>query len=219
MSNEVLLVERLEGTDEGIVKLTLNRPDQRNALSSALRSELGNRMDELSADDSVKAIVLTGAGVAFCGGFDLKELSEGHTEEIFAEARIYHHKIYNCSKPLIAAVNGAAYAGGMDLAAMCDLRLVAKEAAFAQPQVKMGVPAAFDLMKTLLPESLAREICLTGRKLEPEEALRSGFVNKVVPLAKLMEEAMSMAREIAGATASKAMKASFVTAQPDLFTS
>lgn len=202
---------------EGVVRITLNRPDQRNALSSALRSEIADCMDRLSEDQSVKAVIITGAGSAFCGGFDLKELAGGHTEEIFTQARIYHRKVYTCTKPLIAAVNGPAFAGGMDLAAMCDVRVAAEEAVFAQPQVQMGVPAAFDLIKTLLPESLAREICLTGRKLGVEDALKFGFVSKVVPLAGLPDEALVLAQQMAGAPASGAMKAAFVSLQPDLF--
>lgn len=214
---EVLLIEKLDG---GIVRLTLNRPDQRNALSSDLRKALADTMEDISADDTLKAVMLMARGPVFCAGFDLKELAEGHTETVFAEARIYHHRIYHCSKPLLAVIDGPAYAGGMDLAALCDIRIGSDQAVFAQPQVKMGVPAAFDLMKTVLPEGLARDICLSGRKMDAREALQAGFLTeRLADTSQLESRAMEKVLELAGAGAGLAMKKTILKAQPALFES
>ena len=119
---------------------------------------------------------------------------------------------------MIAAVNGPAFAGGMDLAAMCDLRVASENASFAQPQVRMGVPAAFDLISRVLPQSLARELCLTGRTMGLEEARACGFVNTIVAPDQLLAETIVLAREISDALASQSMKRQFVENQPDLFT-
>ncbi|MDH5737710.1 MAG: enoyl-CoA hydratase/isomerase family protein [Gammaproteobacteria bacterium] len=214
MSTPVLLIDNPE---ENIVRLILNRPDQKNALSASLRGAISQAMRTASEDDSVKAVLLQSTGDVFCAGFDLKELSEGHTEQIFAEARVYHHSVYTCSKPVVAVIQGPAYAGGMDLAAMCDIRVGSSGAVFAQPQVKMGVPASFELMKTLLPEALARELCLTGRKLNAEEALEKGFLNRIVADSELHEVALQTVRELATVPAGINMKAVIVRNQPLLF--
>ena len=129
----------------GFSILTLNRPDKHNALSIALRGELVSALEDLASNDEIHCVILTGAGGTFCAGFDLKEFSSGNMEKIFADANIYHHKVFTFKKPLIAAINGSALAGGMDLALMCDLRIASDKALFGQPQVRMGVPAAFDL--------------------------------------------------------------------------
>lgn len=210
---------KIEHPDTGVASITLNRPEKRNALSTQLRHEIVDCLGNLEADESVKVAILTGEGSSFCGGFDLKEFETGDSEAIFKEATEYHRVVYTFSKPLIAAVNGPAFAGGMDLAAMCDLRIAAENALFAQPQVRMGVPAAYDLIGTVLPQSLARELCLTGRTMGVEEARACGFVSKVVAPDQLLAETTAVAREIANAPASQLMKRQFIENQPDLFTS
>ncbi len=213
MGYELLLCER----KEAVAIITLNRPEKRNALSSALREEIVRCLDELGADDAVKAVVLTGAGPSFCAGFDLGELASGDMDRIFTEARGYHRAVYTFPKPLIAAVNGPALAGGMDLAIMCDMRIASEGASFGQPQVRMGVAAAYDLIRTVLPEAVARELCLTGRRMDAQEALRLGFVNAVVSPDRLMEEAVGMAKSIAENRASPSTKLQFLKEQPPLF--
>ncbi len=104
MDTETLLIS--ERPVEGITRLTLNRPESKNALSQALRAELVSQLSELSTDDDCKAVILTGAGDVFCAGFDLKELSSGDSAEIFADAANYHRVVHRFPKPLIAAVNG-----------------------------------------------------------------------------------------------------------------
>lgn len=202
---------------EGLVVITLNRPDKRNALSIALREEIVRALEELENKEEVQAGVLTGAGPTFCAGFDLSEFTEENMEEIFAQAVTYHHKVYTFSKPLIAAVNGPALAGGMDLAIMCDVRIVSETAVFGQPQVRMGIPAAYDLIRTVLPEAMARELCLSGRRMDAQEALRLGLVNSVVVGEKLMDEVLNLARGVAGHKGGQITKGQFIKEQPDLF--
>ena len=206
---------RYEVSDH-IARITLNRPDKRNALSTALRQEIVSCLEELEGGDG-GAVVLTGAGSSFCAGFDLSEFTADNMEQIFSDATAYHRTVFTFPRPLIAAVNGNAYAGGMDLAMMCDIRIAAESASFGQPQVKMGIPAAFDLIRTLMPEAVAREICLTGRSLAAEEAKSLGLVNRIVPAGTLIEEAMLLAREVTANQAGGAMKKTFLSLQPDLF--
>lgn len=211
MGYEYLLVKE----QEGVAVITLNRPDKRNALSTALRREIVASLEEMDKKDGIVSVVLTGAGPVFCAGFDLSEFQTGNMDEIFAQANVYHHSVYNFKKPIIAAVNGPALAGGMDLAIMCDFRIAVASAQFGQPQVKMGVPAAFDLIKTVLPEGVAREICLTGRRMPADEALRLGLINRIVPDDRLIEDAVEMARETANSGA--LIKDVIIKLQPELF--
>ena len=204
---------------DGIAVLTLNRPKKRNALSRALREELVQRLDEIAKSDDVRAVVLTGAGPAFCAGFDRSELAGGEMEEVFADAMEYHRRVYTFSKPLIAAVNGPALGGGCDLAAMCDFRLAATTAVFGQPQVRFGAAAAYDLMRAVLGTGAAREMCLTGRSYDAEEALQIGLVNRVLAPEDLVEAARTLARDVASLPEGipESAKRGFVAQQPRLF--
>jgi enoyl-CoA hydratase len=206
---------------DGVAVLTLNRPDKRNALSRALRAEIVSRLDELEKSDSVQAAVLTGAPPAFCAGFDRSEFSGGAMAEVFAESMAYHHRVYTFSKPLIAAVNGPALGGGLDLAALCDFRLAATTAAFGQPQVRFGAPAIYELMREVIGAGAAREMCLTGRRYDAPEALAIGLVNRVVEPDALLESATALAREIASLPAGmpETVKRSFLAQQPPIFES
>ena len=208
----------LEAVD-GIAVLTLNRPEKRNALSHALREEIVERLDELARNDEVRAVVLTGAGPVFCAGFDRSEFTGGGMEEVFAEAMEYHRRVHTFGKPLIAAVNGPALGGGCDLAAMCDLRLAATTASFGQPQVRFGAAAAYDLMRTVIGAGPAREMCLTGRTFDAEEALRLGLANRVLAPELLADAARTLASEVASLPegVSESAKRDFVAHQPSLF--
>jgi len=213
MSYQLLKYEETEN----VAIITLNRPQKHNALSTALREEITLCLEELEKYEEVKVVILTGAGPSFCAGFDLKEFSDGNIDGIFAQAAIYHHKVYNFSKPIIAAINGSALAGGMDLAAMCDIRIASEEASFGQPQVQMGIPAAYELIRTIIPEAAARELCLTGRRINAEEAKNIGLISKIVPGKKLMEEAINLGKLMAGNTAIQTTKGQFLKTQPKLF--
>jgi enoyl-CoA hydratase len=206
------------GRADPVAVLRLNRPGQKNALSSALRKALADSLVELAADPAIRAVIITGAGDSFCAGFDLKELQAGDPAEIFADARTYHHRVHTFAKPLVAAVNGPALAGGMDLATMCDLRLAVRDARFGQSQVKMGVPAAYDLTRTQMPEPMARRLCLTGDQISAQEALACGYLSAVFDDAAALEAgAMDWAGRLAAAAASESMKGQILASQPRLF--
>ncbi len=216
MSNAApLQVERLDG---GVALLRLNRADHRNALSLTLRKDIIRGLDELSSDDEVGATVLTGAGPVFCAGFDLKELSEGDATEIFAEARSYHHAVHTFAKPIIAAVNGPAMAGGMDLACMCDIRFGCPQSEFGQPQVRMGVPAAFDLIRGVVDEGTARYVCLTGNRLNADQALARGLISMLCADPEgLLAAAIACAEGMAKSATGIRMKSRFLTHQLNLY--
>lgn len=206
------------GRTESVAVLRLNRPAQKNALSRALRDALVATLADLADDDTVKAVVLTGAGDTFCAGFDLKELEAGNAGEIFADAGRYHRQLHTFPKPLLAAVNGPALAGGMDLASLCDLRLAVAGSVFGQPQVRFGVPAAFELTRSVMNESLARRLVLTGDRITAEEALAAGYLAAIFPDARALESAaMEWAGRIASSAASGTMKQQILSVQPTLF--
>jgi enoyl-CoA hydratase len=211
---------KLDRTD-GVATLTLDRAAKRNALSRALRDELVARLADLEKDDGVRAVILTGAGPVFCAGFDRSEFEGGGMAEVFEEATLYHHRIYNFAKPLVAAVNGPALGGGCDLAAMCDVRLAAGTATFGQPQVRFGAAAAYDLMREVMPTGAAREMCLTGRIYGAAEAHSLGLVNSVHEPEGLLGAAKELAASIATLpdTLPASTKAQFLAHQPRLFES
>ena len=209
---------RTEVKGDGVVLLTLDRPDRRNALNAELRGLLADTLARLATDESCRAVVLAGNGPTFCAGFDLDEIRAAVSlETLFAEADAYHHAVHSFPKPIIAAIHGPAVAGGMDLALMCDLRIAGVEATFGQPQVKAGIPAAFDLVASVVAEPVARDICLTGRLFGATEALSMGMVNHLAEGDDLIEAALALATEIASSPASAAAKAQFLASQPQLF--
>ncbi|MBT3245847.1 MAG: enoyl-CoA hydratase/isomerase family protein [Actinobacteria bacterium] len=207
-----------EARGDGVNLLTLNRPDRRNALNAELRGLLADTLALLATDDSCRVVVLAGNGPTFCAGFDLDEIRAADSlEDLFAEADAYHHAVHTFPKPIIAVIHGPAVAGGMDLALMCDMRIAGAEAIFGQPQVKAGIPAAFDLVASVVAEPVARDICLTGRLFGAAEALSMGLVNRVADGDDLMESTLALATEIASSPASAAAKAQFLAGQPELF--
>jgi|TARA_B100000959_G_scaffold234826_1_gene252853 enoyl-CoA hydratase len=209
---------RTEVKGDGVVLLTLDRPDRRNALNAELRGLLADTLARLATDESCRVVVLAGNGPTFCAGFDLDEIRAAVSlETLFAEADAYHHAVHSFPKPIIAAIHGPAVAGGMDLALMCDLRIAGVEATFGQPQVKAGIPAAFDLVASVVAEPVARDICLTGRLFGATEALSMGMVNHLAEGDDLIEAALALATEIASSPASAAAKAQFLASQPQLF--
>jgi enoyl-CoA hydratase len=204
---------------DGVAVLALDRPEKRNALSRALREEIVERLDALERDGAVRCVVLTGAGPAFCAGFDRSELAADGGARVFADATAYHRRVYTFGKPLIAAVNGPALGGGCDLAAMCDFRLASTHAVFGQPQVRFGAPAAYELMCAVVGSGVAREMCLTGRSYDAAEAVSVGLVSRILEPPELMKHARDVAREIAELPegAAEAAKRSFLVRQPSLF--
>lgn len=208
----------LDHRADGVAVLTLARPEKRNALSAELRQAIVDTLDALAIDGEVNAVVITGAGSTFCAGFDLDEvMAAANPLEVFTHATTYHHAVHTFPKPLIAAVEGAAVAGGMDLALLCDLRVCAADARFGQPQVKMGVPAAYDLLATVMAPPAARRLCLTGRVIDAAEAADLGVVHQVVEPGTALTEALALAGEISGVAGAGAMKQAIVASQPRLF--
>ena len=191
--------------EDGIAVVTLNRPEALNSLNRALRMELAELFPALDLRKDVKVIVITGAGdKAFCTGADLKERSTRTTEEMVRER--YHmtgkttELIASVSKPVIAAIKGYCMAGGYELVLQCDIAIASDDAVFSLPEVTHGFfpgGGACQRLPRLVGYQLAKELILTGRRWDAKEAMALGLINRIVPLDKVMEEAMAMARKIA----------------------
>jgi len=190
----------------------LNRERARNAIDGPTTRALGSIFDELSEDPEVWAVVLTGTGDrAFCAGMDLKAFATGEVGEILsAKGGFAGIAARNFPKPLIAAVNGAALAGGFEIVLACDLVVAAEHATFGIPEVKRGLAAAGGGLIRLAkraPRAIALELALTGDTIDAHRALAYGLVNRVVPAAQLMTEALALA-ELICANAPLAIRAS-----------
>ena len=183
--------------------LTLNRPEAANSLNPAIMGELGVALEEILADDDARAIVLTGAGERhFCAGMDLSSLGEVNAGSDGPQPGAAAFGMFMSGeypKPLIAAVNGAAVGGGLELVMACDLAVAAEHARFGLPEVKRGLYAAGGgtMLSTRIPLALALEMGLTGRLILAPKAAEIGLVNEVVALDGLMDAARALADEIA----------------------
>jgi methylglutaconyl-CoA hydratase len=191
--------------ENGIALVTLNRPEALNSLNQALRLELMELFPALDLRKDVKVIVITGAGdKAFCTGADLKERSARTTEEMIDERYQLtgktHVLLANISKPVIAAIKGYCMAGGYELVLQCDIAIASDNAVFSLPEVTHGFfpgGGACQRLPRLVGYQLAKELILTGRRWDAKEAKALGLINKIVPLDRVMDEAMAMARQIA----------------------
>jgi len=195
---EFLMLE----TREKAALVTLNRPNKRNALSIALRYQIDQCLAELEADDAVSVVVLAGAGPSFCAGFDRSEFfvqTPEHVQALQDSTDRFHLRLMNFAKPLVAAIHGPALGGGLDLAALCDVRICAENAVFAHPEIKFGAPTLYGPLAEVIGGGLARDLCLSGRRIDAQEALRIGLVSKVVPAERLQSEALALANTIAEA--------------------
>jgi methylglutaconyl-CoA hydratase len=203
MSNDLV---RYEARSPAVV-VTINRADRRNALSRALIAALTDAFNRARDDAAARCVVLTGAGSVFCAGMDLAELQESaaagpENNPVWDDALKLAHLydlIYRFQKPTIAAVNGAAVAGGAGLVSVCDLALSVPEAKFGYPEVRRGLVAAMVMPHLLrhVGERMARYLLLTGELIDAEEARRAGFVNAVVPAAELLDHAHVWSRSLA----------------------
>lgn len=190
-------------TDGSIALITLNRADKRNAISASMIAELLAALDAIDAGGE-RVAILTGAGKAFCAGMDLdalKSLATQSPEENLADARRtakLFRRLWSFPKPLIAAVNGAALAGGCGIATLCDFTLAAPEAKFGYTEVRVGfIPALVSVfLERQLGEKLARDLLLTGRIIDAAEASRMGLVTKVVPAEELLTSARELAKTL-----------------------
>jgi len=187
--------------------ITLNRPEKRNAISTQMIEELLAALDEAEASPA-RAVILTGAGKAFCSGMDLDALAkiarqppEQHLEDSHRMARMFR-RLWSFPKPLIAAVNGAAIAGGCGIATLCDFTLAVPEAKFGYTEVRIGfIPAIVSVfLVRQIGEKRARDLLLTGRIVDAEEAHQMGLVTEIVPDGKLMDSAGELAVALAAAS-------------------
>jgi enoyl-CoA hydratase len=196
--------EFITGEKKGRVGLiTLNRPKQLNALNARLMQELGQAMQAFDADPGIGAILLTGSEKAFAAGADIDAMKEYGFMDAYMQdyiTRDWEH-ILRVRKPVIAAVAGYALGGGNEVAMMCDIVIAADNARFGQPEINLGImPGAGGTQR--LPRAVgkakAMDMCLTARNMDAQEAERAGLVSRVVPLDRLMAEAMAVAERIAG---------------------
>jgi enoyl-CoA hydratase len=186
----------------GLAIVTLQRAERRNALSIALRDEMSDALDALAADDDLRVVIVTGAGSVFSAGFDLDEFGR-LAEPVFAaglwaSSDRWHRTVLEFPLPTVAAVNGAAYGGGFDLAVMCDLRIASENARFAHPEHSFS-QVVYAPLHDLVGGAVARDLALTGRVVEAEEARAIGLVTRVVAAGELLDDAIAVAREIARA--------------------
>lgn len=188
---------------DGIGIVTINRPEALNALNAEVMQELDSLVNDLSEDDSVKVVIITGAGgKAFVAGADIGEMrmmSAITGREWGKTGQAVFREIENLPKPVIAAVNGFALGGGCELAMACDIRLASDKARFGQPEVSLGIVPGFggtQRLARLVGRGLAKEMLFTGGMIDAAEAYRIGLVSKLVPAAELMAEAISLARKI-----------------------
>ncbi|MCD6664742.1 enoyl-CoA hydratase [Hydrogenophaga bisanensis] len=197
-STPELIQVRTEGR-VGIV--TLNRPKQLNALNDQLMNELGAALKAFDADDGIGCMIITGSEKAFAAGADIGAMATYSFADVYKGDYITRNweTIRSIRKPIIAAVSGFALGGGCELAMMCDFIIAADNAKFGQPEIKLGIiPGAGGTQR--LPRAVgkakAMDLALTGRMMDASEAERSGLVSRVVPLDKLMDEALGAALQI-----------------------
>ena len=211
----------------GIATITLNRPEKRNAVSYELMDDLALALKRAAASGA-QVLIITGAGKAFCAGMDLEDLkaligrsAQDSIRDSEAMARLFR-SVYDFPRPTIAAVNGAAIAGGAGIATLCDFTLASEESSFGYTEVRIGfVPAIVStFLIRQIGEKQARDLLLTGRIITPQDALRFGLINEVVPPAGLMERALHLAAELmanspASLRATKALLSGYVKEQLD----
>ncbi|MGA7685749.1 MAG: enoyl-CoA hydratase-related protein [Terriglobales bacterium] len=189
--------------DAGVATLTLNRPDKRNAISYELIADLLRALDDVK-NSAARVLIVTGAGKAFCSGMDLDNLKSliGRTpEQNLEDSRTMvslFRSLYEFPMPTIAAVNGAAIAGGTGLALLCDFTLAVPEAKFGYTEVRIGfVPAIVStFLLRQVGEKVARDLLLTGRIFDADEALRIGVLTQIVPQDQLMNRARELAAQL-----------------------
>jgi enoyl-CoA hydratase len=199
MAYQTLLYEQ----DTSIVQLTINRPEKYNALNRQTISDLEQAFDQIDRDPQVRAVVLTGAGEkSFVAGADINELAELQPLDARAHAlrgqRLYS-RIENLSKPVIAAINGFALGGGLELAMSCTLRIASDNAKLGQPEIKLGIIPGYggtQRLPRLVGKGVALSLLLTGDPINAAEAFRIGLVQQVVPPADLLATARQWATRI-----------------------
>ncbi|HTL83648.1 MAG TPA: crotonase/enoyl-CoA hydratase family protein [Acidimicrobiia bacterium] len=196
MSQNVVVWERREH----IALVTLNRPEARNAISPEVSQTMAGILDEIEDDSSLRAVVLTGKGEVFSAGADLKVVASGRANDIASGKGNFAGIVTrDFPKPIIAAVNGPALAGGFEIVLSCDLVVAADTARFGIPEAKRGLMAAAGGLIRLpkrVPLAIALELAMTGDPIDAQRALQLGLVNRVVPAAQVVDEAIALADRI-----------------------
>lgn len=196
MDPRYLIVE----ISDGLATVTINRPDKGNSLSPEVLGEIDKVFCELGNLEDVRVIILTGGEKIFSAGFDLdciKTIRKDSNEEFTALFHRAYRSILFCRVPVVAAVGGAAIAGGFDLTLMCDIRYASSRAKFGQREVALSLNPLLDPLWRIVGLGPARELALTGRIIDADEALRIGYVSKVFPQGGLLEPVSDIAREMA----------------------
>jgi len=189
--------------EDGIATVTLNRPKVLNALNDQVFNELADAASDLSADDSVRAVIITGGEKVFAAGADISQMAAASAVDIATGANPSYRAfqlIENMPKPVIASISGFALGGGCELTLVADVRIAADNAQFGLPEIKLGIlPGAGGTQRLprLIGEGKAKELIFSGDFIKAEEALRIGLVNKVVPADQLAEETKKMAKKFA----------------------
>lgn len=204
LRNELLVEE-----DDGLLVLTINRPEQKNAMTKAVAQAIADSLDEFDARDDLSVAIVTGAGGTFCSGMDLKRFLEGE-RPVVVNRGFGGITERPPAKPLIAAVEGYALAGGFEMVLACDLIVAASSAKFGLPEVRRGLVArAGGLLRlpSLIPRTIALELILTGETMDADRGLALGLVNRLVPTGEALQEAKRLGATIA-ANAPLALRAS-----------
>lgn len=185
---------------DAVVVLTLNRPEKRNALHLDMIRDLSTALQRVQDDASTTVVVITGAGTTFCAGLDIAHLSSLDTNAKVQCLRTFFslfRQIYTLQQPVIASINGAAIAGGFDLALACDLRLCTSAAIFAQTEILLGLTQLLYPLYKVVGLGRAKELAMTGQPISADEAYRIGLVNRVCPADTLSSETMRLAQLLA----------------------
>ncbi len=200
MKNEIVLFEKVGH----IGLITINRPEARNSLNMAVFRALETIIDRVRHDDETRVLVITGAGNAFIAGADIKELLSYNTQEGWSASRAHQsilNKLERLGKPTIAAINGFAMGGGLEVALSCTFRVASEKAKMGFPELGLGIIPAFGGTQRVVRcvgGARTAELLLLRKIVGPEEALRIGLVHEVVEEGRVMERAMELARDLAG---------------------
>jgi enoyl-CoA hydratase/carnithine racemase len=193
----MVLIER----QDGVALIPLNRPDKRNAVNEQMSAEALDALDAFELDEAIRCIILTGAGnQSFCAGQDMAEASgrvARPAEVRGGGAGGLARRLGECEKPVIAAINGYCYGGGMSIALSCDIRMAADTASFRLPGTSYGLVVAATLLTSAVGPAMAKELTFTARVFDAQEALRIGLVNRLLSLADLERAAIEYAQMIA----------------------
>ncbi|MFH2013285.1 MAG: enoyl-CoA hydratase/isomerase family protein [Pseudomonadota bacterium] len=200
MNQETVLYE----VKNGVGIITLNRPEQLNCLSTEVTAKFSSLISKIRDDSSIKVVIITGSGRSFATGADLKEVEGMPSRVEFTGYNARVHDLFfaieNLPKPVIAAINGLTYGGGLELSLTCDLRLAVPKAKFAVPEINLGlIPGAGGTYRLaeVIGIAKAKEMVYTGDPIDAEEAYRLNLINKIVPPENLMEEAINMGSKLA----------------------